>query len=174
MEIHHGTLSGYTNQRCRCSECKATFAEYQRRRRSNPDVAEREKANQRKRYALDAEKHRARNREFYSNNAEYFRKYRQEQWLIPAQRDRILSWNQNRRARKRDAFVEHVEVGAVYERDNWVCHICGGKVDCMLKHPDPMCVSLDHIVPLSKGGEHSYINCATAHLRCNIQKQAKC
>ena len=32
--------------------------------------------------------------------------------------------------------------------------------------------SIDHIVPLSKGGEHSYANCALAHTGCNSAKSA--
>jgi hypothetical protein len=30
----HGTISRYTNQRCRCDDCRAAFAAYQRHRRA--------------------------------------------------------------------------------------------------------------------------------------------
>lgn len=53
------------------------------------------------------------------------------------------------------------------ERDNWICNICGKPVDKNLKYPDPMSPSLDHIIPLSKGGKHSEDNIHIAHLRCN-------
>lgn len=53
------------------------------------------------------------------------------------------------------------------ERDNWICNICGEKIDKNLKYPNPMSASLDHIIPLSKGGQHSYDNVHIAHLYCN-------
>lgn len=31
--------------------------------------------------------------------------------------------------------------------------------------------SLDHVIPLNKGGPHTLANVATAHLRCNISKK---
>jgi len=59
---------------------------------------------------------------------------------------------------------------AVYERDGWMCGLCGKPIDGTLKNPHPMSVSLDHIVPISKGGVHSMANCQAAHLRCNVAK----
>ncbi len=71
-----------------------------------------------------------------------------------------------RRARKRNAFVEKVELEVVAERDNWICGICGEPVE----RKD---ASLDHIKPLAKGGLHSYGNTQLAHLSCNKSKGAK-
>lgn len=69
-----------------------------------------------------------------------------------------------RRARKKNAeVVEHVEPLVVLERDDGVCGICGHDVD-------PMNYHVDHIVPLSVGGEHSYANTQTAHPNCNRRK----
>lgn len=59
---------------------------------------------------------------------------------------------------------------AVYERDGWVCQLCGEPVDPDLKGPDPMCASIDHVVPLSHGGDHSMENTQLAHLGCNSAK----
>jgi hypothetical protein len=39
-----------------------------------------------------------------------------------------------------------------------------------LRHPDRMSVSLDHVVPLSRGGSHSWENVRCAHLSCNVAK----
>lgn len=75
-----------------------------------------------------------------------------------------------RRGRLREAFVEHVNRIRVYERDGWVCGICDEPVDRTLAWPDPRSPSLDHVIPLAKGGEHSYANTQLAHLRCNTQK----
>jgi hypothetical protein len=65
-----------------------------------------------------------------------------------------------RRARLKTAQVEPVDLLAVANRDGWRCHICKRKVTRQTW-------SLDHLVPLSYGGEHSYTNTALAHHRCN-------
>lgn len=59
---------------------------------------------------------------------------------------------------------------AVYARDAWVCGICGEDVNPAFRYPNPMRASLDHVVPLSKGGPHTYENVQCAHLSCNSSK----
>ena len=55
-----------------------------------------------------------------------------------------------------------------------VCGICGQPVDKKLKYPHPMSPSIDHIIPLEKGGHPSDLaNLQLAHLYCNRQKAAK-
>jgi len=78
-----------------------------------------------------------------------------------------------RRALKNGTQVEHIDVKKVYLRDGWVCQICYKEIDKELKHPDPMSVSIDHIIPLSKEGAHTYDNIQMAHLRCNFAKGNK-
>lgn len=78
--------------------------------------------------------------------------------------------NARHRARKKNAAVENVRSLVVFERDTWVCQLCFLPVDKTLRKLDLMSKSLDHIVPLSKGGEHSYANTQLAHLRCNMKK----
>lgn len=75
-----------------------------------------------------------------------------------------------RRKRLKGAVVEQVRRRAVFERDGWVCGICEEPVAPALKSPDLASASLDHIVPLSLGGEHSYANVRLAHLGCNIRR----
>lgn len=69
-----------------------------------------------------------------------------------------------RRAAKRQAFVEKVDLKAVYERDKGRCGIC-------LKKMVLRGATLDHILPLAKGGEHSYRNIQLAHRSCNSRKR---
>lgn len=60
----------------------------------------------------------------------------------------------------------------VLERDGWVCQLCSEAIDPELKHPDPLSATLDHIVPLARGGEHSLENAQAAHRICNNRKWA--
>ncbi len=58
----------------------------------------------------------------------------------------------NRRARKRQGFVEHVYMATLVARDNGICQICFLPVDFSATCPHPMSPSLDHVIPLAKGG----------------------
>ena len=55
-----------------------------------------------------------------------------------------------------------------------VCGICGQPVDMNLKYPDPLSPTIDHIIPLAKGGHPSDLsNLQLAHRWCNRQKGAR-
>lgn len=80
----------------------------------------------------------------------------------------------DRRSRRlRAVYVEDVDVRVLAERDGWRCHICGRKVSKTAMHPQPVSASVDHLVPISLGGEHSYRNTALAHFGCNAQKHTR-
>jgi len=54
------------------------------------------------------------------------------------------------------------------------CGICGHPVDFSLKPPHPMSPTIDHIIPVAKGGHPSDIdNLQLAHWTCNRQKSDK-
>jgi len=54
------------------------------------------------------------------------------------------------------------------------CGICGHPVDFSLKSPHPMSATIDHIIPIAKGGHPSDIsNLQLAHWTCNRQKSDK-
>jgi 5-methylcytosine-specific restriction endonuclease McrA len=59
----------------------------------------------------------------------------------------------------------------VFERDGWICGLCGEAIDPELKFPHPMSASVDHIIPLARGGPHTMLNVQAAHLRGNIVKR---
>lgn len=55
-----------------------------------------------------------------------------------------------------------------------VCAICGRYVDKSLKYPDLMSATVDHIIPLNKGGHPSDMaNLQLAHFICNRLKSDK-
>lgn len=56
--------------------------------------------------------------------------------------------------------ITHLDIA---ERDHWLCHICHAKV----RQQD---WSLDHLIPLSRGGLHVPENVALAHKLCNNRR----
>lgn len=77
---------------------------------------------------------------------------------------------QLRRARLRDPDAESIDRNLVGVRDGWRCGLCATPVDQRLPYPHPRSASLDHIIPLSKGGRHLYENVQISHLNCNVAK----
>lgn len=173
-----GTSDGYRND---CKECvkHRTASRYMQNR---DDIL-----HSRKKYREDhREEINEYLRDYWSVNREELlekkRQYRLENLQRIREKDRLwakrnpekIRANQEvRRARKRDAFIEHVSYEVLRERDGDDCCICHSPIDFTLKDRDPMMVSLEHVVPLSRGGEHSYANTALSHLRCNLSKGAK-
>lgn len=49
---------------------------------------------------------------------------------------------------------------AVFARDGWVCQYCGAAAE-----------NLDHVVPRSRGGAHTWENVVAACRRCNSRKE---
>ena len=67
------------------------------------------------------------------------------------------------RARQLAAFVEHVNIAVLVERDCGICGICRLPVA-------PGDRSIDHILPLADGGVHSYANTRLTHRLCNVRR----
>jgi 5-methylcytosine-specific restriction endonuclease McrA len=71
-----------------------------------------------------------------------------------------------RRAQVRGAFVADISLDQLYVRDRGLCGIC--------HLPVPRSeASVDHIVPLVRGGAHAPWNVQLAHRLCNSRKGAK-
>ncbi|EWS82419.1 HNH endonuclease [Brachybacterium phenoliresistens] len=58
---------------------------------------------------------------------------------------------------------------AVHERDHWTCAYCGRSVS---KSPaiEALLATVDHIMPVSRGGESSWLNLVSACKECNNRK----
>lgn len=62
----------------------------------------------------------------------------------------------------------------VFERDGWRCRICGTKTPQRLRGTfKDNAPELDHVVPLSIGGGHTWSNVQCACRKCNIEKGAR-
>ncbi len=71
-----------------------------------------------------------------------------------------------KRYRKRGIVVDPIDYSVILKREGMVCHICKGEVF----RPD---LVFDHIIPIAKGGAHSYENISVSHYVCNRKKHAK-
>ena len=79
-----------------------------------------------------------------------------------------------RRARKYGCEFERVNKRKVFERDGWRCYLCGQDTPIALSGSGlPNSPELDHVVPLSKGGPHTYENTRCACRQCNHAKGAR-
>ena len=68
---------------------------------------------------------------------------------------------------RRGDDIDHLEL---FIRDGWICGICGESVDPLMRFPSMEAASLDHVVPFSCGGEHTWSNVQCSHRRCNEAK----
>lgn len=69
--------------------------------------------------------------------------------------------------------VEKVDILILGERDGWICQLCFKPVNPDLNGRTSQSRSIDHIKPVSLGGEHSYENTQLAHFGCNARKRAQ-
>lgn len=78
-------------------------------------------------------------------------------------RERRIEYLHEYRTKKRLAFVAAVDARSIYERDSGICGIC--KKPIAFEE-----ISLDHIMPISRGGTHEPNNVQIAHMPCNSRK----
>ena len=75
---------------------------------------------------------------------------------------------------KKNGKIDHcISLEKLYKRDKGICHICTDKVNMNLNTNDNMYGSIDHVIPLAKGGTHTWDNVKLAHRICNSIKGAE-
>lgn len=82
---------------------------------------------------------------------------------LPSLRLRRLQAAHEVRARTAGVPWDFIDLRRVYEKGNGCCGICGKPVEIET-------FTVDHIVPMSKGGPHLLDNLQPAHFSCNSQK----
>lgn len=82
-----------------------------------------------------------------------------------AHKDQYANYAQARRAKLYNQFVEYVDRKKVLNDYNSKCGICNEQITGDFH--------VDHIIPIVKGGLHSYSNVQPAHPECNLHKHAK-
>ena len=89
---------------------------------------------------------------------------------VKARRARNRIKTVRRQGVRSDARITHEEVA---ERDSFTCYLCGDLVDMSLPRTSRFGATLDHVIPISKGGVDSLDNLKLAHWVCNIRKSDK-
>lgn len=95
---------------------------------------------------------------------------------IKAQADVYRRNTLTRRAlRKTNGKVETINPKEIFDRDGWRCQLCGKKVSKKLYKIKGTkryanAPSIDHIIPISRGGEHIKANVQCACYLCNCRK----
>ena len=105
------------------------------------------------------------------NRCEECKKDRHRTYIRAYYAKRPRGFDHVRRARKMGVGYERFTVMEIFERDRWKCGICCKRISRRLRYTNPLSASLDHKVPLAKGGTHSRSNVQASHLRCNLRKR---
>lgn len=85
-----------------------------------------------------------------------------------------------RKRLEKQQAVDDISLDDVYKKYDGICYLCGEKCDYNdvryvngVPHPLGNYPTREHIIPLSKGGLHTWTNVKLAHLRCNSSKGVK-
>lgn len=86
--------------------------------------------------------------------------------------EKVRAYTRNRRVKMKGVLQEPYTLTEIAIRDNWICGICEELVDELLGGHNPKRASVDHIIPISKGGNDTKLNVQIAHFDCNLRKGA--
>lgn len=80
-----------------------------------------------------------------------------------------------RRASYHCSTADRISPSRLFERDGWMCQSCGCDLDPALRGQHvPEAPSVDHVIPLARGGTHSWGNVVAVCLACNWAKNDRC
>lgn len=150
---HIGSPDGI---RKHCKDCQNTAA--RQRYASN---AEKERQRKRIEYQKNSTPHKQRVKKWSEANYEQYRA-RVKAWTL-ANPDRVHDFRATRRSRKLENgifLITRKEIKALLSSH---CFYCGSAES----------ISLDHVIPISRGGRHSIGNLVAACRSCNSRKNAR-
>lgn len=87
--------------------------------------------------------------------------------------DECNKWQKSQARRSFEKAKSKSFKATLYFKASGLCGICNEPVDTSLKYPDHMSLSIDHIIPRSKGGSDKNDNLRIAHWICNINRSNK-
>lgn len=90
----------------------------------------------------------------------------------PDQRKRRNRIDRERYRRIRGRRLQRL-LRRICERDHWVCHICSRPIEASIAVRRTESPTIDHVIPLSRGGTDDESNLKAAHWSCNCRKGTK-
>lgn len=86
---------------------------------------------------------------------------------------KLSNARKQKRIPEQQIIDKDITLESLYRRDSGVCYLCGGECDWNDKNGNvvgSLYPTIDHIVPVSRGGLHAWDNVRLAHFKCNVQK----
>jgi 5-methylcytosine-specific restriction endonuclease McrA len=140
-------------------------AQVRARRASDPsrdrETARKSRSNNRARINARDARYREQNRLYVARSVKASKAKKPELYAAHA-----VQAQARRRAKRMSAKAETFTSKMIFYRDENICHLCGKKVTTHSR-------SLDHLIPICRGGPHTRWNVATAHTLCNQRRQAR-
>lgn len=197
--IEHGTLSGYKKHSYRkdpkCQPCWDARAEHERNKRPKkrkPRLSKEELDRRKKeRYIRDREKRLALNKKYYLANKDKIQEQKKlwRQNNVERARETQRKYYQKNREHIRNNLKRrrHNRYGVlsipyskqeVLSRYGTDCHICKEPIDIEMSRKPGIpgwqkALHIDHVIPMSKGGEDTIENVRPSHAECNLLKSVK-
>jgi hypothetical protein len=103
-----------------------------------------------------------RNAKYGTTKAE-IKRARSKEWRLANPAKSYESTKKRRALKAGAAKIESVSLDVIFQRDKGICSLCHKKVTRIE-------ASIDHVIPLTKSGNHTYQNCVLAHRLCNSRK----
>lgn len=74
--------------------------------------------------------------------------------------------------KRRRIYAQGDEISALvlFELHAWTCGVCHNPINKFLRVPNWEAATIEHVIPVSKGGTHTWDNVVPAHYRCNMDK----
>lgn len=156
----------------KCDKCKKANAKaYEQNRKDRQNEYYRE-------YYKDTDRRKKRNervKDWHEKNKDRVRERSRKYFQETGKHLDSYKRRQRRKSRIRDyktrgaKVVDNIVLSDLLRRDNWKCKLCGKSVQKKNIYADDA-AEIDHIIPLSKGGEHSYDNTQILCRKCNREK----
>lgn len=181
-EFFHRSKENSTGFRSACKTCvsveKALF--YQNNKEKYSEKNREWKAKNPDRAKFHATSYYHKNKEKYEdyrkNNKKYFSDYRKK--YRKENKEKFVVYSNRRRAKIANSKNDFYTLEDVLSLYGIECYLCYEEIDMLAprstKHPGwELGLHIDHVVPISKGGDNTLSNVRPSHAICNIRKGSK-
>ncbi len=149
-----------------CKECAEKYDKEYREKNK-----EKKRAYRREYYIKNQKQERANEKKYRLKNKDQIKAYQKKYRESEEGKKSFKKSNLKYRARIKGATPSNFHAAEVFQRDGYICQNCRCKTRPDFKNTvHPKYPNLDHIIPLSKGGDHSMRNTQCLCRDCNIKK----